>query len=434
VIRGRAQRHVEAWVASLRRLSRQEKGASTFMATETDATAREGARVAEPSQEPPVISKSTVYDISTFRPEAPELPALVEDLFCSRDEELARALDVLRANLDVNGERAAGRDKRPWVIHGDSRSGKSHLARRLMLELPDGGPRVQIKLSVREDLDAAVAMRKLLDELVSIYARTTPQGAPAVDSRLLDLGSLLGGHPTAGIIARACAALIGSLAEDNGLTHVLILFDDVDLLESYADHERNGRAQRAALSSAIAELVSTPRVDVILTARSWYADTMRECDELVRLDPMTEDELMAIHDRQLAIFAPRRPCDFLDKEALKRAAAGAGGLPGLFLGHLRTALHAYKEEPDWSTRDASWYLDAQLKDFQRAERLAPEAGAALRKAVSANQWTLNVEDRNVLIHTPFQNMYIIQSYYSETTLSIAPLAKDMIILARARGQ
>ena len=53
---------------------------------------------------------------------------------------------------------------------------------------------------------------------------------------------------------------------------MLILFDDVDLLESHADRVRNGRVQRAALSSAIAELVKAPRVDVVVTARSWYAD------------------------------------------------------------------------------------------------------------------------------------------------------------------
>ena len=87
----------------------------------------------------------------------------------------------------------------------------------------------------------------------------------------------------------------------------------------------------------------------------------------------------------------------------------AGGLPGLLLGHLRTALSAYREDPDWSPRDASWYLDVQLKDFQRADRIAPEAGAALKTAVRASQWTLNVEEKNVLLHTPFQNLYAYQS-------------------------
>ena len=62
------------------------------------------------------------------------MPALVKDLFCWRDKELEQGLKVLDGNLDVGGMRAATRDKRPWVIHGDTRSGKSHLARRLMLE------------------------------------------------------------------------------------------------------------------------------------------------------------------------------------------------------------------------------------------------------------------------------------------------------------
>ena len=101
VVRGHARRWVEAWAASLRAAGAHEKAISTS----------EAAAGGPPRSAQPALSKASVYDVSTFKAEAPELPKLVKDLFCFRDEELARALDVLRANLDLNGERAALRDR-----------------------------------------------------------------------------------------------------------------------------------------------------------------------------------------------------------------------------------------------------------------------------------------------------------------------------------
>src|SRR5262249_34599798 len=127
---------------------------------------------------------------------------------------------------------------------------------------------------------------------------------------------------------------------------------------------------------------------------------------------------------------PGRPCDFLTKEAVRVAAAGARGLPGTFLEHLHLALGRDKEEPDWQTRDTPWLLDAPVRVFTRWGGPAPAASAAIMSAVDSGRGPLDIGDGTDLFPPPFLGVYAIQSSFPETTLTIVPAVKDLLPRAR----
>lgn len=362
------------------------------------------------------LTKDNIYDIQTFVSEAPEKPELVRSLFCAREAELSRALDVLRANLDVGGRRAATSDKRPWVIHGDSRSGKSHLARRVMLELPRDDQHVQVKLVLRQKQDATVAMEMLLDALEEAA------GSPPVSRTRVR---------SAGMMGRAAAQVIRGMMENQGVRHVLALVDDVDLLDDYADREHEGRVQRAALSASLAELVRIPGVDVLLTARSWYTETERACYEVVDLAPMEQDQIMEVYERQLSVFAPLRPCDPVNDEAVRKAAEYAQGLPGLFLTYVHVALQEYRREPGWVGKNTDFFMKSMSADYDKKALRRPDQAKMLEEAIRSGNSSIRIAGTDVFRNLTFDNHYVFGSAWSPTTLDISPLAKEIILSRRA---
>ena len=84
-------------------------------------------------------------------------------------------------------------------------------------------------------------------------------------------------------LAECCGLMIETLLQDKRIHHAFVLFDDVDLLEAYTDADRNGRYERSILADAIDRLHQTPGIDVLMTARSWYANANKEFNELVDL-------------------------------------------------------------------------------------------------------------------------------------------------------
>lgn len=110
-----------------------------------------------------------VYDTRLFMTEPPDDSALVGKLFCGRQQEVQRALDTLKHNMDRDGKRGA---KKPWVIVGESRSGKSHLARYVMSKLKKtrGDKKYHfIVVSARERLDAFEVVKLLFEQLRTLY-------------------------------------------------------------------------------------------------------------------------------------------------------------------------------------------------------------------------------------------------------------------------
>ncbi|MBF0625696.1 MAG: hypothetical protein HQL82_12910 [Magnetococcales bacterium] len=90
-------------------------------------------------------------DTNLFRSQTPEDPRMVIKLFRGRETALSEGYGQLQANLDVAGKRSSkGLAKDVWVIHGQTRSGKSHLARRILAEFRKNPKRRQIIVAARE--------------------------------------------------------------------------------------------------------------------------------------------------------------------------------------------------------------------------------------------------------------------------------------------
>jgi hypothetical protein len=111
-----------------------------------------------------LIPSKFAVDPLLFKPEPPTTPRQVKQLFCGRRASFLRGLEGLKAGLDINGKRGTNSAKYPWVIHGESRSGKSHLARRIFAELPDTDQRFQFRVFAGGRLEAIAVMRDLFEQ------------------------------------------------------------------------------------------------------------------------------------------------------------------------------------------------------------------------------------------------------------------------------
>jgi hypothetical protein len=429
-------------------------------------------------------------DSSLFKPEPPMDKRLVKQLFCGREKELRRGLETLKSQLDLEGKRSERFDKRPWIIHGESRSGKSHLARRIFADLPNDHQRIQLIIPAREKIEALRVMANLFRELLGHFRhRTQDQRLPDPvyqedDVRLVDrlidrmelflneaesatvtteqsgkrtlevggelsglLGKLLGKYqseqtekgtrqvvlkaPTAATLAEVCGVMVEALLRHKLVRHLLVLVDDVDLLEGYQSPQQNARVQRSLLAEALDELHGQPGIDVVLTARSWYAHSTKDFQELVNLASSTlpAEVLIAIHDGHLRAFAKKTGlCRFLKPEALEAFAGQMGGLPGFFLQHLQTAFYAFQDEDDWDERDYDWFLGVFRRLFNDYRTKCAPAAEMLEEAVQKGRLEMDVSTKNPFFGTVFDNLLVSQSYYNEQCYFASPLVKQ--ILAR----
>lgn len=312
------------------------------------------------------INKLLAFDKELFKPVPPENPELVKSLFCGRAEELRTALACLQADLDVDGKRAALCLKRPWIIHGESRSGKSHLARRIAVEFEDDGKRRRVIIQSRQRVSAVRVMADIFDAVMEVFLSlertadfepTTPKGIllrltkelavqvhnligmadsviigitkedrkklnaaftvvpiPKLLEFCLGFGSETGegkrtevklAPPTAKELAEKCGLILDTLKRLGLLDHILILVDDVDLLDRAPQRELPRRDQCSELTDALGILHRTAGVDVLITARSWYVQLFREFNDLINLSSFpqpTEDVLIEIHDKRVHCF------------------------------------------------------------------------------------------------------------------------------------
>src|SRR5262249_43119869 len=108
-------------------------------------------------------------DSSLFKPEPPTDPRLVKRLFAGREKELRRGFETLKNELDLRGKRSRHFDKVPWVIHGESRSGKSHLARRILAKFPATARRLQPLIPARDRVEALLVIADIFRQLVGLF-------------------------------------------------------------------------------------------------------------------------------------------------------------------------------------------------------------------------------------------------------------------------
>jgi hypothetical protein len=330
-------------------------------------------------------------DTSLFKPEPPTDRLLVKRLFAGRERELQRGFKTLRNELDIAGKRSRRFDKTPWVIHGDSRSGKSHLARRIVAEFKPQRKRLSILSLARDRIEAILVMQDIFRQVVALFReRIADQhldaplaGRPNVQlvndlvermTLLLEeaqtatftreraaestmevggelpflLGKFVGKFqtkdgnkesrqvvlklPTAEMLAELCGVMLETLIDLKLADHLLVLVDDVDLLDPAAPTAQQARYQRALLTSALCTLHAQPGIDVLLTARSWFVYSGKALTQLIDLTQsvLPAEALIAIHDKHMKQFARKAGMErFLKPEALKAFADEMQELNGL---------------------------------------------------------------------------------------------------------
>jgi adenosyl cobinamide kinase/adenosyl cobinamide phosphate guanylyltransferase len=115
------------------------------------------------------------YDSRLFSAEPPEDDDSLKKLFCGRKLSLRKASETLEHNMDIKGERNG---KKPWIIVGESRSGKSHLARHLFGLLKKRNskkPFYYVVIPAREKLESREVVRVLFERIREIYIENRPQ-------------------------------------------------------------------------------------------------------------------------------------------------------------------------------------------------------------------------------------------------------------------
>lgn len=126
----------------------------------------------------PPFSQSIVKEHHNHRLFRSEPPAGedVKTLFKGRTEELARSLAQLRYNLDerANAENADdffGTDetKDLWIIHGPTRSGKSHLGRRILADFPEDTAHRKLFFPCRDRLEPTEVFQRIFEGICTIF-------------------------------------------------------------------------------------------------------------------------------------------------------------------------------------------------------------------------------------------------------------------------
>jgi hypothetical protein len=428
------------------------------------------------------------YNTNLFTPEPPPSnePLQVKKLFCGRAKELKRAYETLKANMDSRGTR---KQKRPWVIHGESRSGKSHLARRVLCEFRNHPRKLKLVIEARERLQAFNVFNQLFYQLrAEFYNRTqdvtkhrsrddeqyihvinqfldrvasllednvtqvevTQQNTSSIGfsvglpAKFLSLSAKFGlnrqvtigekitlARPSALELADCCGVIVEALSNLKLLSHLLLMLDDIDLIEGYKDNSHNGRNQRSILTDAVILLHNTPRVDVLLTARSWYAEAHKQLQTLVDLnhsEELTPQELVTIHNKRYEVYETRKNyrSPFLTEQALVEIATDSRSLPGVFLQHLNTAFEDYKGEDGDQARDYDWFIELFRKRFERYMDLCSPATDAILQAVRNERFSITVMESNPFHNTELENQFLFQSYSSESSYFMSGIVRKVV--------
>ncbi|MEO5374376.1 MAG: ATP-binding protein [Alphaproteobacteria bacterium] len=117
------------------------------------------------------MSAETMYGVhpGLFKSEPPNGREVVRSLFCGREYELQYCTSTLRDSMVRDGEQSRDFDKQPWIIHGESRAGKSHLARRILTDLDNGEDILSFIIPARERLQAVKVMETLFNKIANEF-------------------------------------------------------------------------------------------------------------------------------------------------------------------------------------------------------------------------------------------------------------------------
>jgi len=422
---------------------------------------------------------------SLFLPEPPNELKRATALFRGRERERARCVETLKSCVDVNGKYQKKNDKKPWIIHGESRVGKSHLARCVISDMPKG-KRIKIIVSAKERGSSYIVLEQIFQKLkhkfdillgkkrhetkgeISDELEVTSKILNLADSFItkdeeretfIEIGTDVEANfgldtslkiltstilkfgfkeskktgmtikmkaPTATDYAFYCMLISEVLVFNKMCPHVLILIDDVDLIKGYKDQNTNGRVERSELSELIIGLHSARGVDVLVTSRSWFAFGHKDYKKLVELDEMDSRMLIEIHDARILHYTPKYPESFLTKEALQDLADNVSGLPGVFLHKLEVAFDAFQNEDGWEQRDFTWIMGVFQKKYAAYKTKSLRAAQRLESSIKSGEISIDVTGDNPFLSTPFEDIFVTQSYYSESTYNVDALTIKVV--------
>lgn len=353
----------------------------------------------------------------------PQGDRFAHDLFVDRERELAMGVQFLTAGQDF--------EPRIYAVHGESRSGKSHLARRLLDEVADRFTLVELNATTMGD--ARQALIKIFSDLYAAArglaatgehperaeqvepwlgwfkgvlpliqgheARRAFEVARDVGDKMTErLGSVrLGFIERVGEVVDHTATtvtverpddwtlvrLVGQLAElawyAGAERPVLVYVDDLDLLTRRRHREDDPEAVN--LTAFLEPIAESPNVVVVASVRSRYFTTRDKAfHDFLKVRLFSRQRLAEVYQRQLDVLHEGEPV-FTD-EALDRLLAVAAGRVGVFLRFCYQLWRfAWGELPIGRERYDAW-IEQELRELMSDPRTA-DAMETIGKWVSS---------------------------------------------------
>ncbi len=347
-----------------------------------------------------------------FSPNPPKAgDPLTRELFVDRELELADGIEFLTAGQDF--------EPRIYAIHGESRSGKSHLARRLLDDVADRFTAVELNATtmgdarlalakIFSDLVAAVKAELKADPLSTRAQRVEPWMAwfdgllPLIQgdekSREIQVTHGVREVMTArfGSVHAAFTEKVADLTDQTATTMrieqpedwtlvrhvrrlaelawyaggerpVLIYVDDLDLLTRRRHREDDPEAVN--LTAFLEPIAESPKVVVVASVRSRYFTTRDKAfHDFVKVRLFPHGLLRQVYQRQIDVLYDGEPV-FAD-DTLARLLSVAAGRVGVFLRYCYQLWRfARRQLPITRERYDAW-VEQELRDLMNDPRTA----------------------------------------------------------------
>lgn len=358
---------------------------------------------------------------------------LAAELFVDRERELREGVELL----------GSGDDTSPliYAIHGDSRTGKSHLARRVIDALDDRFTVVELNAAqmgtarmalegifarLFAELDALPEsmegpdglqaedvfrpwrawFRRILPLIEGHQSRVEVEVARAVhDAVSARLGSRHIAHievkeqtvdktartvtiekPDDWTLVRYVHQLTDVLWYAYGQRPVLVYVDDLDLLTRR--HHRDDHPEAERLTDMLEPLAASPRVVVVASVRSLYLTTRDKAfHDYLRVKRFPHQRLREVYDRQVALLHDGEP--IFAEAALERLLDTAAGRVGVFLRQCAQLFrHAERRAPIGEQVYWAWVED-EIRELMRN----PETAEAME---TVGRWLIAGETHGQL--------------------------------------
>ncbi|MCB9528378.1 MAG: AAA family ATPase [bacterium] len=350
----------------------------------------------------------------------PRADKLLGALFINREIELRDGVDFLTSDEDF--------DPRIYAIHGDSRTGKSHLARVLLNQLADRFTIAEVNAnsagSARQALERLfMALFAYIDDLETSEAG--PDGLQADDVLLpwrrwfrgivplieghqdtvkfksthsftemttLQLGTrgthvaskagetrsdereITVSHPSDATLVSYLRHLCDVVWYARGQRPVLIYIDDLDLLTRRNDDEGDQQAEQfMALLTPVAENI---RVVVVASVRSlYYGKRDKALKGYLDVRLLSNEKLRAVYQRQISELNDGEP--IFTELCLRRLIDLASGRVGVFLSFCYRLWRWRGREVPITDQHFDQFIEYELTELMRA----PETADAIGKVV-----------------------------------------------------